>query len=71
MPDREQLGIMCLFGLLAILYVLALIIRFVIEHWYVVVPTVVGLISLRVWWRRRHPLYLDDEDDFAEPVPQE
>lgn len=71
MPDREQLDIICLFGLLAILYVLTLVAKFVIENWYVVVPVVIGSISLRVWWRRRYPLYSDDEDDFAEPVPQE
>ena len=71
MPDKEQLGILCLLGLLAVLYVVGLVIKYVVEYWYVVVPTVVGLISLRVWWRRRYPLYYDDENDNLEPVPQE
>lgn len=72
MPDHEQLGILAILGLLAVLYVIGLVIKYVTEYWYVVVPTVIGLIWLRVWWRRHHPVYLsDDEDDYMEPVPQE
>lgn len=72
MPDREQLVILAILGLLAVLYVLGLIFHYVVEYWYAVVPAVTGLIALRVWWRRRHPVYLDDdENEDLEPVPQE
>lgn len=74
MPDKEQLGILCLLGLLAVLYVVALVIKYVVEYWYAVATAVAGLIVLRVWLRRRYPVYLDDEDDedgYLEPVPQE
>lgn len=75
MPDKEQLGILCLLGLLAILYVVALVIKYVVEYWYLAITAVTGLIALRVWWRRRYPIYLDDDDEgedgYLEPVPQE
>lgn len=73
MPDREQLGILCLLGLLAILYVVGLVIKYLVEYWYAVIMTAGVLIAFRVWLRRRYPVYLDDEDedDYLEPVPQE
>lgn len=71
MPDKEQLGVLAILELLAILYVVGLVIKYVIEYWYVVVPVVTGLISLRVWRRRRYLTYHDHENDDVEPVPQE
>lgn len=72
MPDREELGILCLFGLLAVLYVVGLAIKYLIEYWYAVVLTLSVLVAFRVWLRRLYPVYLDDdEDDYWEPVPQE
>ncbi len=71
MPDREQLVILTILGLLAILYVVGFVLRYVVEYWYLVAPTVAALIGLRFWWRRRYPVYLDDEEDELEPVPQE
>lgn len=71
MPDHEQLWLICLLGLLGVLYVIGLIIRFVTLHWYEVAAAITVLVALRVWWRRRHPVYLDDDEDEWEPVPQE
>lgn len=70
MPDAEQLGIMCLFGLLLALYVFGLAIRYLMEYWHVVLLTVVGLVALRHWYRRGRPLDAWDDEDL-EPVPQE
>lgn len=72
MPDREQLGLIVLFELLAILYVLFVVITYLIEYWYLVTAIVVSAVALKIWWRRRHPLYYEDEDELElEPVPQE
>lgn len=69
MPNREQLSIIVFFELLAILYVLFLAIEYTIEYWYVLVTAIMGVTALKIWWRRRHPLYC--EDDELEPVHQE
>lgn len=71
MPDKEQLGVLAVLELLAILYVVGLVIKYVVEYWYVVAPAVAGLISLRVWWRRRCPVRYDEENCDVEPVSQE
>jgi hypothetical protein len=72
-PDREELGILCLFGLLAVLYVVGLVLKYLIEYWYVVILSVGAIVAFRAWLRRRYPIYLDDEDEdgYLEPVPQE
>jgi hypothetical protein len=71
-PDREELGILCLFGLLAVLYVVGLVIKYLIEYWYAVVLMTSAFIAFRVWLRRRYPVYLDDDEDgYLESVPQE
>lgn len=69
MPDHEQLGILCLLGLLAICYFICLGVRYLTEYWYLATTVVVGLVTVKIWWRRRHPLCY--EDDELEPVPQE
>lgn len=69
MPDHEQLGILCLLGLLAVLYLVCLGVRYLTEYWYLAIATVAGLVTLKIWWRRRHPYIY--EDDELEPVPQE
>jgi len=71
-PDHEQLGILCLLGLLAVLYFVTLGIRYSLEYWYMIVTTVMGIVALKIWWRRRHPLSYDDDEGYElEPVPQE
>lgn len=72
MPDREVLGIIVLFELLAILYVIILVAEYLVEYWYLLITAVAGITFLKIWWRRRHPLYYEDEDELElEPVPQE
>lgn len=72
MPDHEQLGILCLLGLLAVLYVAALGVKYSLEYWYLLVTAITGIVALKIWWRRRHPLYYDDDEGYElEPVPQE
>lgn len=72
MPDHEQLGILCLLGLLAILYFVSLGVKYALEYWYLIVTAITGIVALKIWWRRRHPLCYDDDEDYElEPVPQE
>jgi hypothetical protein len=68
MPTAEQLSIMCVFGLLLILYAVGLVIRYTIVYWYVTVPTILTLVTLIVWRRRHVACPVDDE---WEPVNQE
>ncbi len=70
MPDNEQLGIICLLGLLIVLYVIGLAIKYAVEFWYVVIGVVLAVAYLNAWLRRRNPIYLDEIDDW-ESVPQE
>lgn len=70
MPDSEQLGIMAVLGLLMILYVVGLTIKYLVEYWYLFLLVLASVIYLRIWWNRRYPIYLDEDDDL-EPVHQE
>lgn len=74
MPDSEQLGIMCVLGLLMVFYVVGFVIELVFNYWYLLLGVIATLVTARIWWNRRHPIFLEDEEDDRdewEPVPQE
>lgn len=71
MPDSEQLGIICLLGLLLVLYVIGLSIKYLLEYWYVTAGIILSFSLAKLWMRRWYHVYLDDEDDHLEPVHQE
>lgn len=73
MPSKEQLTILTFCELLIILYAIAIAIRYATEYWYYILTVTTGLIALRVWWRHRHPVNLDNDeysDSCLEPAHQ-
>lgn len=72
MFNTEQLSVMCLIGLMLALYLCYLVVRYLMEYWYVVVTTVVCVIMLCRWYLRRRAFNVhDDDDDDTDPVSRE